>query len=74
MAINPRLWKVSFKGTFPYFEAKLKQGAIASVAAWTGTKDRTTHVTGSGSTVTQISEVLGALIDDLQTRGIITTH
>lgn len=69
--VNPRLWKVAFKGTFPFFEAKLKNGAITSVAAWTGTKDRTTHATGSGATVTQISEVLGALIDDLQTRGLI---
>lgn len=69
---NPRLWVPKIKDSRPYFEAKLKKGAIASVAAWTGTKDRTTHVTGSGSTVTQISEALGALIDDLRTRGIIS--
>lgn len=74
MAINPRLWKVTFKGTFPYFEAKLKNGAIASVAAWTGSVDRTTHATGSGATVTQLSQCLAALIADLQSRGIITTH
>lgn len=71
MAINPRLWKVTFKGSFPYFEAKLKQGAIASVAQWTGTQDRTTHATGSGATVTQLSQALAALLADLQTRGII---
>lgn len=69
-----RAWVPKLKGTFPYFEAKVKQGAIASVAAWTGTKDRLTHATGSGATVTQLSQVLGALIDDLQTRGVITTH
>lgn len=61
-------------GTRPYFEAKLKKGAIASVAAWSGSVDRTTHATGSGATVTQLSQCLAALIADLQTRGIITTH
>lgn len=64
-------FKPVIKGTRPYFEAKLKKGAIASVAQWTGTFDRTTHATGSGATVTQLSQCLGALIADLQTRGII---
>lgn len=64
----------TIKGTRPYFEAKLKKGAIASVAAWTGSVDRTAHATGSGATVTQLSQVLAALIADLQSRGIITTH
>jgi len=59
-----------FKGLFPYFEGKLKQGAISSVAAWTGTKTRTTQVTSS-ATVAQIGAALGALIDDLQSRGVI---
>ena len=58
----------------PWFEAKLRKGAIASVAAWSGSLDRTTHATGSGATVTQLSQCLAALIADLQTRGIITTH
>ena len=64
-------FKPVIKGGRPYFEAKLKDGAIASVAQWTGTFDRTTHATGSGATVTQLSQALGALLADLQTRGII---
>lgn len=56
----------------PYFEAKLKAGAISSVAALTGTKSRATFATGSGATVTQLSQALGALIDDLRTRGVIS--
>ena len=63
----------TIKGTRPYFEAKIKVGAVASVAAMTGTKSRTTLTTGN-LTTTQISEYLGALVDDLQARGIITTH
>lgn len=67
-----RVWTPVIKGSRPYFEAKLKDGAIASCAAWTGTKDRTSHATGSGATVTQLSQCLGALIDDLHTRGVIS--
>lgn len=59
------------KDARPYFEAKLKKGAIASVAAWTGTKTRTTQVTSS-ATAAQIGAALGALIDDLRTRGVIS--
>lgn len=68
--INPRLWKVAFKGTFPFFEAKLKNGAIASVAQMTGTFDRTTLATGSAS-ATDLAEYVAALAQDLQARGII---
>lgn len=64
-------FKPTVKGNRPYFEAKLKKGAIASVAQWTGTQDRTTHATGSGATVTQLSQALAALLADLQTRGVI---
>lgn len=70
---NPRLWTPTIKDSRPYFEAKLKKGAIVSVAAMTGTKARTTLATGN-LTTTQLSEYLGALVDDLQSRGIITTH
>jgi hypothetical protein len=70
MAINPRLWKPSFKGTFPFFEAKLKNGAIASVAQMTGTADRTTLATSTAS-ATDLAEYVMALVQDLQSRGII---
>ncbi len=59
------------KGTRPYFEAKLKKGAISSVAAWTGTKSKSTQVTSS-ATAAQIGAALGQLIDDLRTRGVIS--
>lgn len=55
----------------PYFEMKLVKGAIASVVAWTGTKSRVTQVT-STATAAQIGAALGALIDDLRTRGVIS--
>lgn len=64
-------FKPVIKGSRPYFEAKLKDGAVASVAQLTGTLSRATFATGSGATVTQLSECLGALIQDLQTRGVI---
>lgn len=58
-------------GVRAWFEAKLKAGAIASVAAWTGTKTRTTKVTTTATT-SEIGQALGALIDDLRTRGVIS--
>lgn len=63
-------FKPTVKTSRPFFEAKLAAGAISSVAAWTGTKSRVTQVTSS-ATAAQIGAALGALIDDLQTRGII---
>ena len=59
------------KGPRPYFEAKLKTGAVPSVAAWTGTKSTVTHVTDSATTA-QVAAALGQLIDDLRTRGVIS--
>ena len=53
-----------------WFEAKMKAGAISSVAAWTGTATRTTVATGS-ATATNVAEALKALMDDLRTRGVI---
>lgn len=55
----------------PWFEAKLKKGAISSVAAWTGTKSKSTQVTTT-ATASQIGQALGQLIDDLRTRGVIS--
>lgn len=60
-----------FKGSQPYFEGKLKKGAVASVAQLTGTVSRATFATGAGATVTQLSQALGALLADLQARGVI---
>ena len=57
-------------GKRPWFEAKLKAGAISSVAAWTGTATRTTVATGSATTQ-NLAEAFKALTDDLRTRGII---
>ena len=57
-------------GVRKWFEAKLKAGAITSVAAATGTATRTTFAT-STVTATQLAERVKALIDDLQTRGVI---
>ncbi len=57
-------------GSRPYFEAKLKKGAIASVAQMTGTPVRTTIDT-STATATTLAEYVMALAADLQTRGII---
>ena len=59
MATNPLGWVPSIKDKRPYFEAKLKKGAIASVAQMTGTPSRTTLATGN-LTATQISEYLMA--------------
>lgn len=55
----------------PYFEMKLVKGAIASVAAWTGTKSRVTKVTSTATTA-EIGAAFGALVDDLRTRGVIS--
>lgn len=60
-----------FKGVQPYFEGKLKKGAVSSVAQMTGNVSRSTLATGN-LTTTQISQYLGALVADLQTRGIIS--
>lgn len=54
----------------PWFESKLRKGAIASVAQMTGNVSRSTLATGN-LTTTQISQYLGALVADLQTRGVI---
>lgn len=53
-----------------WFEAKLKKGAITSVAAFTGTATRTTRATSS-VTLPQLAEAFKALTDDLRTRGVI---
>lgn len=55
----------------PWFEAKIRKGAIASVAAFTGTATRTSRATGS-VTLPQLAEAFKALSDDLRTRGIIS--
>lgn len=70
---NPRLWKPKIKDSRPYFEAKLLKGAIVSVAAPTGTVSRVTYATSSVNLATLAGYVMG-LVQDLQTRGIITTH
>jgi hypothetical protein len=54
----------------PWFEAKLRKGAIASVAQMTGTPVRTTIAT-STATATTLAQYVMALAQDLQTRGII---
>lgn len=59
------------KGSRPYFEAKLKKGAITSVAQMTGTPVRTTIATSS-ATATTLAQYVMALVQDLQTRGIIS--
>ena len=66
MAFNPTI-----DGPRPYFEAKLEAGAIASVAALTGTATRTTAATSS-VTLPQLAERFKALTDDLRTRGVIS--
>lgn len=58
-------------GKRPWFEAKLKAGAISSVAAFTGTATRTTRATSS-VTLPQLAEAFKALTDDLRTRGVIS--
>lgn len=55
----------------PFFEAKLKAGAISSVAQMTGTPVRTTIATSS-ATATTLAQYVMALVQDLQTRGIIS--
>lgn len=55
----------------PWFESKLRKGAIASVAAYTGTATRTARATGS-VTLPQLAEGFKALTDDLRTRGVIS--
>lgn len=67
MAFNPTIPD----GPRPYFEAKLQSGAIASVAAFTGTPTRTTAATGS-VTLPQLAERFMALLEDLKTRGVIS--
>lgn len=67
MSFNPTITG----GPRPYFEAKLEAGAIASVAALTGTATRTTAATGS-VTLPQLAERFKALTDDLRTRGVIS--
>jgi hypothetical protein len=63
-------FKPTIKDARPYFEAKLKKGAIASVAQMTGTFDRTTLATSTAS-ATDLAEYVAALVQDLQSRGII---
>lgn len=58
------------KGNRPYLKAALKSNAPTSVAAWTGTKTRTTQVSDT-ATLIQTAQALAALIDDLRTSGII---
>jgi len=58
------------KGTRPWSKAKMKANAPTSVAVMTGTKSRVTLATGN-LTTTQISQYLGALVDDLVTSGVI---
>lgn len=70
MATNPRLWIPKFKENLPFFEAKLKNGAISSVAQMTGTPVRTTIATSS-ATATTLAQYVMALVQDLQSRGII---
>ena len=53
-----------------WFEAKLKAGAVTSVAAWTGTATRTTVATGAATTQ-NLAEAFKALTDDLRSRGVI---
>ena len=65
MAFNPTV-----TGPRPYFEAKLKAGKVASVAAFTGTASRVTRATGT-VTLEQLAEAFKALTDDLRTRGVI---
>lgn len=55
----------------PWFESKLRKGAIASVAAFTGTATRTARATSSVTTE-QLAEAFKALTDDLRTRGVIS--
>lgn len=62
---------ITINSARPYFEAKLKKGAISSVAAWTGTATRTTKAT-STATLVNVAEAFKALTDDLRTRGIIS--
>jgi hypothetical protein len=57
-------------GARPWGEAKLKVGAIASVAQPTGTPSRATYVTSSVTLATLAGYVM-ALAQDLKTRGII---
>lgn len=64
-------FKPTVKTARPWFEAKLRKGAIPSVAAWTGAKSTVTQVT-STATAAQIGAALGQLIDDLRTRGVIS--
>lgn len=63
-------FKPTIKGNRPYFEAKLKDGAVTSVAQMTGTPVRTTIATSS-ATATTLAQYVMALVQDLQTRGII---
>lgn len=63
-------FKPVIKGNRPYFEAKLKDGAIASVAQATGTPSRVTYATSSVTLPTLAGYVM-ALAADLKTRGII---
>lgn len=57
-------------GKRPWFEAKLKAGAISSVAQPTGTASRATYAT-STVTATVLAEYVMGLVQDLKTRGII---
>ena len=66
MSFNPTITT----GKRPWFEAKLKAGAISSVAQMTGTFDRTTLATSTAS-ATDLAEYVAALVQDLQSRGII---
>lgn len=65
MAFNPTITTPR-----PYFEAKLKHGAIASVALPTGTISRATYAT-STVTLAVLAEYVFGLVTDLQARGVI---
>lgn len=64
-------FKPTIKGNRPYFEAKLKDGAIPSVTAFVGTVSGAA-VTISSATGPQVAAALGQLLIDLRTRGIIS--
>lgn len=64
-------FKPVVKGNRPYFEAKLKDGAIPSVAAFTGTTS-SAAVAIAGATGPQVAAALGQLLIDLRARGVIS--
>lgn len=63
-------FKPTIKGGRPYFEAKLKDGAVTSVATPTGTASSVTYATSTVTLATLAGYVM-QLVTDLKTRGII---